>query len=1024
MTTRTPSRASRLAPWILLASFLFPRAASAAIVINEVLWAGSDVSTSDEWLELACFETKEDRNNRNENNLFIQSMSGWTLSTLGSDGLEHVMVKFASGSLMESGSYLLISNFAATESRLMVEPDIVTTDVSLPNTKLRLRLRDASGKIVDEVDDAIGDPFAGRSTAPKASMERIAMSLSGALKTSWRTATESIGFDEGAIIYGTPTNGMPTKEEPEPEPEPNPDPKPEHPQEEGAASSVASSTQISEQNSSSIENSSISLQPLIESESGSVSSQFFSTSSEPLEEIVSSSFSSQSSSSSQSLIIHITELLPDPVGSDEAEWVELLNAGSGSVDIAGWSLKSGTSVITIASGQDSTLEPNDRAVIAAGSQGLRLPNAGGTVQLLKGGEVMDALLYPGVIEGVSIGREPAGQITKYCRPTPGLVNEVLPPEVEIDIQSGQLTGVGKTTVNVQAKAVSGVASGARCRFDFGDGSEADTCNPPSQTYGTPGDYELALEYTDYCSNTVIQTAQVSVVTPLEKETESANAPQSVARPSCTPSIFAGVVISEFLPDPEGDDEEGEWIELANKTAAPAPLCGWTLDDEEGGSTPYSLGAFTIPAGGWLVLKRTDTGIALNNEDDAVRLTPPAGSSGKQEVIEYGKVKSGQAFALTSTGGFLWTATPTPGKANMFGQTSGQGAAASSASSRKMLTGIVKNVRDGELIVDTGSEKEMRVRFANIGIVDFANAPLAIREIGLEAMNFISALLINKKIELQIDTEERNGSRGFVNFEGKDVGILLLEKGYAWIVGDAASDAYREAEAMAKKEKKGIWSLRYFERYLRSVESSDPEGDRNLAEGSQDIVINEVVLSSDDGEWVELWNRGVDMADLTGWTIDDGVNEGSKPHALSGVVLEPGELKVITGEDLVIKLNDDGDILRLVNSNGDLMDELKVPSMKKGYAYTKIIQEGEESWCISTSPTPGGTNLCTAVKAAVVRKVAATAKKVTAKKASSSKAKSSKSAKSTPAIYSQLTGQVSEEGGMTSSSTAMGLGWIL
>ena len=171
--------------------FILPSVTSAQ-VINEVMWAGSDQSTADEWLELLNpFDHPVD-------------LGGWTVTFVDSSGAERTMLTIPSGTILEQDSYYLIANDPASNSRLVVDANLVTTAVSLANSKLLLRLRDEAGTVIDTVDDGVGNPFAGSNTAPKASMERIDPLISGNVASNWATATVALGFDDGAPLLGTP----------------------------------------------------------------------------------------------------------------------------------------------------------------------------------------------------------------------------------------------------------------------------------------------------------------------------------------------------------------------------------------------------------------------------------------------------------------------------------------------------------------------------------------------------------------------------------------------------------------------------------------------------------------------------------------------------------------------------------------------------------------------------------------------------------------------------------------------------
>ncbi len=179
-------------------------------VISEVMWAGSDQSSSDEWFELALPSCDV-----NEGSCEDWNLGGYTVTYVKSTGIETVMMTFPPDFMIEPGQYLIISHFVADVSRLLSEPAFVATSMSLLNSGLRLILKDLSGTVIDEVDDGIGAPFAGANPSapnPKASMERIDLLVTGALKENWRTATTSTGLDEGSIMLATPGSKNGTSE--------------------------------------------------------------------------------------------------------------------------------------------------------------------------------------------------------------------------------------------------------------------------------------------------------------------------------------------------------------------------------------------------------------------------------------------------------------------------------------------------------------------------------------------------------------------------------------------------------------------------------------------------------------------------------------------------------------------------------------------------------------------------------------------------------------------------------------------
>lgn len=151
---------------------LLPTVVSAQIAVTEVRWAGSAVSSADEWLRIQNISTSP------------VSLSNWSITTRKSSGDDEVMLTFDARTL-QPGQDLLISNYPRAQSALLEDPDVVTSAVSLPNTKLLLQVFDAEGNLVDTVDDGVGTPFAGGKD-PFRSMVRIDVHAPGDTKENWQ----------------------------------------------------------------------------------------------------------------------------------------------------------------------------------------------------------------------------------------------------------------------------------------------------------------------------------------------------------------------------------------------------------------------------------------------------------------------------------------------------------------------------------------------------------------------------------------------------------------------------------------------------------------------------------------------------------------------------------------------------------------------------------------------------------------------------------------------------------------------
>lgn len=126
----------------------------------------------------------------------------------------------------------------------------------------------------------------------------------------------------------------------------------------------------------------------------------------------------------------------------------------------------------------------------------------------------------------------------------------------------------------------------------------------------------------------------------------------------TPAVYpGGVYINEVLPNPEGRDEINEWIEIYNSNDFDVSLSYWKLRDTKGSIKTYTFPVDAkILANGFLVFKRPDTKIVLNNDEDGLELISPTGKI--IDSMEYKESRLGQSFNKTDSG-WEWSSFLTP-----------------------------------------------------------------------------------------------------------------------------------------------------------------------------------------------------------------------------------------------------------------------------------------------------------------------------------------------------------------------------
>lgn len=159
-----------------------------------------------------------------------------------------------------------------------------------------------------------------------------------------------------------------------------------------------------------------------------------------------------------------------------------------------------------------------------------------------------------------------------------------------------------------------------------------------------------------------QQTQLQTTTQEQSPTQTP-APTPTPTPTPAMSYPSGVFINEIMPNPRGADETEEWIELYNSNNSDLDLSGWQIQDTAGTITNYTIPAGTkISATSFLVFKRSDTKIMLNNDGDGLNLLTPD----KKIIasVTFTKAPLGQSYNKT-TSGWNWSTTLTPGAKNIF-----------------------------------------------------------------------------------------------------------------------------------------------------------------------------------------------------------------------------------------------------------------------------------------------------------------------------------------------------------------------
>ncbi len=369
----------------------------------------------------------------------------------------------------------------------------------------------------------------------------------------------------------------------------------------------------------------------------------------------------------------VSEVFPDPIGDDrEGEFIELYNYGDRDIFLFGWRLGD-LSQKQFTFKKEDKIKAKSYLVVYRPDSGIALNNSGDAVKIFlpEEEEPFYVLEYGKAEEGFSFNNAKIGEIhTLYNKDfnkshwvwsdqvTPGaknvfkLVNNA--PEVDFSFSDNLFTGV--SIIFDSSDTYDPDGDELTYSWDFGDGFKNTLANP-GHTYLSSGEFLVSLEVSDGKDKTKKEkTLNI-------KNSLSLNTNAIYKNVDEIKSTNAKIYISEILPNPEGDDLEGEFIEIYNYGEHPIDLFAFIFDDMEGGSKSYKIEAnHIIDARDFFVLNRTESKIVLNNTYDKARIFDS--ENNLIDEVEYQTTFNSKSYARDENGDWFWTENVTPGSENI------------------------------------------------------------------------------------------------------------------------------------------------------------------------------------------------------------------------------------------------------------------------------------------------------------------------------------------------------------------------
>ncbi|MCX8015970.1 MAG: lamin tail domain-containing protein [Patescibacteria group bacterium] len=332
--------------------------------------------------------------------------------------------------------------------------------------------------------------------------------------------------------------------------------------------------------------------------------------------------------------IIINEIMYDLEGADSGlEWVELKNISSEPVDLTGWKFNDGSNHLL-------NIPPKN------GGQGGMVISPQGFAILA---DKADLFLqnhpnFLGTVIDTAMSLNNTAATLRLIDNNGNIVEEAS----YIKTQGGNGNGFSLERVsdNVSEFCESNILGGT-------PGQENNfNCNKVKEIKSSP-----TLSPTN--GNNELLTSSPSFI--IQDEDNQSSDQSIIPTPTATP-IRVRLIINEFLPNPIGNDQEGEWIEIFNDSEIDIPLRGWRLEDASG--QKYYFKDEIIQPKNFLVLTYKTTKITLNNNGETLSLYSPNNELAFQ--ISYsGNAEEGFSYARAAANNWKWTSIVTPGKVNQF-----------------------------------------------------------------------------------------------------------------------------------------------------------------------------------------------------------------------------------------------------------------------------------------------------------------------------------------------------------------------
>ncbi len=372
-----------------------------------------------------------------------------------------------------------------------------------------------------------------------------------------------------------------------------------------------------------------------------------------------------------------------------------------------------------------------------------------------------------------------------------------------------------------------------------------------------------------------------------------------------------IVINEVKPGLAGQG----FVEFFNTTGSPIDLQNYYLTDIAGNLTKFQIAAsLIVPVGGYATVGFAESNLAVAAGVTTVYLTQPNGTT-TLNAISTAIPLDGRSLGRNPAGSAAWFlfANPTPGNAN------------------------------GSIVAGGVSVRLSEAHFGANGRVDWVELQNLATSPQSAAGLFVASLAnLSDKVPLTGSVPAGGYASWTVDFptDGSGDVTLYFTDANNNVLGTAELERVTGRPSLQALYPTPVKTAPSWETIKTAPEwvssATDTRDAANSVALNTDIVINEIMadpLSNQaNAEYIELHNKGGALATLTGWKIRGGIDYDFP----AGTTIAPGGWLVIAGAsqffqaaypgvahigDWSGKLGNKGDLIRIIDANNNLADEV-------------------------------------------------------------------------------------------------------